>query len=193
MTEDTKFLEELSEARMYRRLSLIKGESVDSLASKLFSHLLALRVIIHEDPDAGLGYLNEIMKFPMFKEFKVSQPDMYNLIVICLNQYDYADKVFNNWDIKIPEMRLRRIMRALLRGKDPKNDFGGFMILFQRMIPDLSSRQVQIRRAVTQWDDLAPSSKGTVIRWLITDMRERKIQSDMWELLKATARKAGYI
>jgi len=184
MSTDTLFLEELTEARMYRRLSLLKGESVDTLASKLFSHLLALRILIHEDPESGMSYLSEVMRYPLFDKFMRNQPDLYNLIVICLNQRDYADKIFNNWDLKIPEMRLRRILRSLLGGKDPRNDFSGFMIQLQRVVPDVSSRQVQIRRAVEQWGALDAPAKNSVMRWLITDMRERKVQSDLWILLR---------
>jgi len=57
------FLQELQEARAFRRISHVKGESVESLAAKLFAHFLALRILMEESPTEAKRYCDEVMSY----------------------------------------------------------------------------------------------------------------------------------
>ena len=180
------FLQELQEARAFRRISHVKGESVESLAAKLFAHFLALRILMEESPTEAKRYCDEVMSYHYFKEFRTSQPDMYNLIVLIMQQYDYADVLFNNWKLKIPEMRMRRILRSWQSQKPDDADFGGFMIVLQKMLPDLPSTLITIRREIPNYSKLLPVEQKTLAQRLLIIMRDTGIQSDLWILLHET-------
>ena len=176
-------LKELQEARAYRRLSYVKGASVESLAVKLYSHFLALRILMVESPTDAIKYCDEIMNFNYFKEFKTTQPDMYNLIVLIMQQYDYADVLFNNWKLKIPEMRMRRILRSWQKNKPDDADFYGFMIAIQRLMPDLSSTLISIRRQTEDYRNLDSKEQKILAKRLLITMRDAGIQTDLWVML----------
>jgi len=111
---------------------------------------------------------------------------MYNLIVLIMQQYDYADVLFNNWKLKIPEMRMRRILRAWQSQKPDDADFGGFMIVLQKMLPDLPSTLITIRREIPNYSKLLPVEQKTLAQRLLIIMRDTGIQSDLWILLHET-------
>lgn len=176
---------------MLRHLSSVKGEDVNDIASRMFSHLLALRILVAEDPSAGKKYAQETLQYSSFKTFKISMTDLYNLIVLVVQQYDYASTLFNDWDLTVPEMRLRRVLRSLAQGDKDQNDFDELMLIMQRKLA-LSSIQIQTRRAVSDWNSLTDSTKAGVIRRLLIEMRTEGAQSDLYIALRKAASNKGY-
>jgi hypothetical protein len=191
MTNKFEFLDSLTEARMLRHLSSVKGEDVNAIASKLFSHLLALRILVAEDAEDGKQYASDTLQYSSFKTFKVSMPDLYNLIVLVTKQYEYADTLFNDWALTLPEMRLRRVLRDLASGAKDQNDFNELMLIMQRKL-SLSSVQIQTRRAVSDYDELSPSIKAALIRRLLIEMRVDGPQSDLYIALQKAASSKSY-
>ena len=94
---------------MYRRLEQVKGTDVNTLASLVYDHLLMLRVVYYIDKKSAVKYAKETIKQQNFNGFRQSMTDMYNLLTLVMQQRQYADKLFNNWDIVIPELRLKRV------------------------------------------------------------------------------------
>lgn len=167
---------------MLRRLSAVKGLEVADLASRLYNHLIALRIVLDHRPDIGKKYLDEVLAYPAFKDFKPTSPDLYNLLVLVLRQHDHADKIFNNWSIEPPELRLRKLLRSWATGDPASKEFNRLLVILQRQIPGLSPFQIAMRRHITSGniDDI-------IIRRFVINMRETGIQSDLWQILRTLA------
>ena len=107
-----EFLQQLDESRMYRRLNQLTGMKIDDIAKTMFNHFLLLRGLYDVDKAKAMKYAGEIVSNLNFNGFRPSMPDLYNMIVMVMEQKKYADRVFNNWDIVLP--RLSRVARHSL-------------------------------------------------------------------------------
>ena len=187
-----EFFDSLNEARALRRLSSVKGESVPHLTSRLFNHFVALRVLYTIDPSAAVAYAKETVAFSAFDLFKSSSTDLYNLVVLVMRQYEFADTVFNEWAIKLPEMRTRRVLKAFAANRVDFADFDELMLIVQRQT-SLNSLQVTMRRHCSAFETLSKHEQSSLIKRLLLLMREDSVQSDLYYLLKSAATRADYL
>jgi len=178
-----EFIDSLHEARMLRRLSRVRGESVPALTKRLFNHLLALRIIYAIKPAVAQKYTRETLQHSHFKSFLPSSTDLYNLIVLIIQQYEYADQLFNDWKIVLPEMRLRRVLRSIEAGKLDHSDYNELMLIIQRKTA-LDGYQITMRRVVADFEKAPASQKIQHIKRLVLLMREDTVQSDLYIILK---------
>jgi|GEM_PF-4683002 len=143
-----EFIKDITEARMYRRLGQLAGKNVSELASQTFTHLLMLRSLYDLDKPKAVKYAKEIVNNLNFNGFRASMPDLYNMLVMIIEQHKYADKLFNNWEITVPEMRIKRVIRSMSQGDLDSNDFAQLMLILQRKFPNLDGDQMRMRRMV---------------------------------------------
>lgn len=187
-----KFLQDLVESRMIRALDQLDQRSVSALASKLFTHLLALRVLYHEDPRLAQSYVRRTMRYQDFAGFRASSPDMYNLLVFIDNPGKYKDHLTIDTDISLPELRLKRNFREIARGNFDSNDYDGLMLLLQRRIPGLNNQQKALRREINSYERLSADERSHVIRRLLLLMRNPDVFSDLHIDLRRAAKDRGY-
>ena len=178
-----ELFKELNESRMYRRLGQLEGKSVHDIAERLFEHLLALQILCNTDMAYASRYADWMFKHPSFDGFRTSQPDLYNLIALVLNQDTYSYLINTDTSVGIPEMRLRRNIRYIVNGKFDNNDYSQMMLIMQRRFDKLPKILISIRRQVSAWQTMDSSDQRTVVRRLLTQMREKGMQSDLWQYL----------
>lgn len=176
-----EFIKELVESRMYRRLSQMKGKDVTDIANQLFNHLLMLRDLYELDKAQAMKYAQTIVGNLNFNGFRMSMPDLYNMIVMVLEQRKYADHLFNNWEITLPEMRIKRIFRDMASGNLNSRDFAQLMLILQRKM-DLNADQMRMRRMVQ-----TPELTSGDYKWMrsrLIQITRRPINSDLHEIYK---------
>lgn len=178
-----ELFKELNESRMYRRLAQMEGKTVHDIAERLFEHLLALQILCNIDMDYAARYANWMFRQPAFDGFRTSQPDLYNLFVMVLHQEKYEHIIENDLAVGVPEMRFRRNIRYITGGKFDNNDYSQMMLMMQRRFDKLPKMLITIRRQVSMWKTMDPSDQNTVIRRLLFQMREKAIQSDLFQYL----------
>ena len=176
-----EFIKELVESRMYRRLSQMKGKSVTDIANQMFNHLLMLRDLYELDKPKAMSYAQEIVNNLSFNGFRMSMPDLYNMIVMVMEQHKYADHLFNDWKIVLPEMRIKRVFRDMASGNLNSRDFAQLMLILQRKMK-LDADQMRMRRMV-QTPELTKSDYAWMRKRLIQKTR-RAINSDLHEIYK---------
>ena len=177
------FLQELAESRLYRRLGQLEGKTIHDIAERLFEHLLALQIFCNVNPGLAARYATEIMKLQSFDGFRTSQPDLYNLIVLIQKQSQYSHIIDTDETVGIPELRLRRNLREIARGKFDNNDYSQMMLIMQRRFENLPQQLVALRRKISDWKQLSPGQRTSLINMLKLNMRERGIQSDFYHHL----------
>lgn len=178
-----KFLQELNESRMYRRLGQLEGKDVHHIAERLFEHLLALQILCNEDRNLARQYAEWTMKQQQFDGFRNSQPDLYNLITLVLKQDQYSHIIDTDHTVTIPELRLRRNLREIARGGFDNNDFSYMMLMLQRKFEKLPKILISFRRQISDWKNLSSAQQTQTIRRLLTQMREKGMQSDFYQHL----------
>ena len=182
-----EFIRELVEARMYRKLDSIKGTDVITLAGLLFDHLLMLKIMYYIDKPKAVKYAQNTMSFQNFKGFRQSQTDLYNIITLIMEQKKYADKLFNNWDITIPELRLKRILREMGNGNVDEQDFSNFMMILQRRFKKLKGDQIWMRRIAQDWNKQTPATRRTAMTRMLQTVR-RPINTDLYMIFMVSAK-----
>lgn len=184
-----EFIKDIIESRMYRRLEQVKGTDVNTLASLVYDHLLMLRVVYYLDKKTAVKYAKETIKQQNFNGFRQSMTDMYNLLTLVMQQRQYADKLFNNWDIVIPELRLKRVIRAVADGELDARDYDQLlMILYRRFGRVVTSDQMWLRRLVQDWDRrISRMDRNQAIMRILQTVR-RPINTDLYMLLQKVSK-----
>lgn len=173
-------IRDLNESRLYRRLGQLEGKTVHDIAERLFEHLLALQILANESSAVAARYADQIMRHQDFSGFRVTQPDLYNLITLVLRQDQYSDKIITDASIGIPELRLKRNLRSLSKGTFDNNDYSQMMLIMQRRFEKMPMQLIGLRRRISDWKRLSNSEKTSAIKQLRLNMRERGIQSDFF-------------
>ncbi len=180
-----EFFSELKEARIFKNLNLVDGTKADDLAILMLNMLFALNFIWHEDRASAVKYARNIMSQPGFKGFRTTQPDLYNAITLLLHQEKYSDKLITRYDITIPELRIKRILRDMSGGRVDEDDYHQLFLLMMRTTKGVSSDHQRVRRQLRRYDEMTSFDKIRNLRWLMLQMRTGKARySDMYPMLQ---------
>lgn len=181
-----EFFDELSEARIFRNLSLVDGTSADDLAIIMINMFFALNFIWHEDKKSAVAYAQRVMRNPGFDGFRTTQTDMFNAIVLLLNQEQYSDKIVTNYNLTIPEFRIKRILRDMANGRMDKEDNLQLLLIFMRTIKKgWTINHTRIRQQLHRYDEMSSFDKVRNLRWLMLQFRVGKARySDMYPMLQ---------
>jgi hypothetical protein len=180
-----EFFSELKEARIFKNLNLVDGTKADDLAILMLNMFFALNFIWHEDRASAVKYARNIMSQPGFKGFRTTQPDLYNAITLLLHQEKYSDKLITRYDITIPELRIKRILRDMSGGRVDEDDYHQLFLLMMRTIKGVSSDHQRVRRQLRRYDEMTSFDKIRNLRWLMLQMRTGKARySDMYPMLQ---------
>ena len=176
-----EFIKDITESRMYRRLGQLTGKNVNDLASQTFTHLLMLRSLYDLDKPKAVKYAQEIVNNLNFNGFRASMPDLYNMLVMIIEQKKYGDRLFNNWDVTVPEMRIKRVFRSMAQGELDSNDFAQLMLILQRKFPKIDGDQMRMRRMVQNTTKSTASDRKWMHKRLI-QMSRRVVNSDLHQI-----------
>ena len=179
-----KFIQELNESRVFRTLKQLQSKSSADLAERLFEHLLAFQILAQADAKWAKQYAEQVMKYQNFEGFRTSQLDLYNLISLVLNPTKYSDVIQDTQEYAIPELRLKRNLRNISNGKYDNRDYSELMMMIQRQFDNLKGQHIQLRRLVSDWENLPDGEKGIIVRRMLINMRERGVQSDLYVRLE---------
>jgi hypothetical protein len=180
-----EFFSELKEARIFKNLNLVDGTKADDLAILMLNMFFALNFIWHEDRASAVKYARNIMSQPGFKGFRTTQPDLYNAITLLLHQEKYSDKLITRYDITIPELRIKRILRDMSGGRVDEDDYHQLFLLMMRTTKGVSSDHQRVRRQLRRYDEMTSFDKIRNLRWLMLQMRTGKARySDMYPMLQ---------
>ena len=141
------------------------------------------------DKSAAQGYATQMSKNIQFDGFRQSMPDLFNILTLIIQQEKYADRLFNNWSVTLPEMRIKRIIRDMARGELVEGDMDQLLMILQRQFKSiLDGDQMRIRRLATSWDKNNSSQNSFAVTRLIQTMR-RPINTDLYELFRTKTKK----
>jgi len=176
---------ELNESRMWKQLKQLTGLKMSKVAELMFEQLLAMQIFASADPAYAAQQAAQIMRLQNFDGFRTSQPDLYNVLTIMVNPERFEDQVIQDVQVTVPELRLKRNLRALAKNSLNNSDYGYMMLILQQEMQDfLPAPLVQLRRQVGNWDRIPASDKKVIVDRLMLQMRERGLQTEYFEKLR---------
>jgi hypothetical protein len=177
----------LSESRAYRTPRQLNGLKQSQLGEQLFEQLLALQILANSDPDYARRIAGDIMKLQNWPGFRTSQPDLYNVIAMIMKPEKFKDRIAQNVQITIPELRLKRNLRAIAKREFQNSDYSYMMLMLQRnMVDFLPAPLVQMRRQISNWERIVPRDKNVIRDRLMLQMRKSGLQNEFYEFLRRT-------
>jgi hypothetical protein len=127
------------------------------------------------------------MKLQNWPGFRTSQPDLYNLIAIAMKPEKFKDRIKQDVNVAIPELRLKRNLRAIMKREFNNSDYSYMMLILQRQMVDfLPAPLIQMRRQISNWDRQTPRDKNTIRQRLMLQMRKTGLQNEFYEFLRRT-------
>src|SRR6056300_1711704 len=175
----------LSESRAYRTPRHLNGLTLKQLGEQLFEQLLALQIFVNSDPAYAARIAEEIMKLQNWPGFRTSQPDLYNVIAILMKPEKVKDRVIQNAQITIPELRLKRNLRQIMKREFNNSDYSYMMLMLQRQMEDfLPAPLIQMRRQISNWERQTPRDKNTIRQRLMLQMRKTGLQNEFYEFMR---------
>ncbi len=177
----------LSESRAYRTPRQLNGLKQSQLGEQLFEQLLALQILANSDPDYARRIAGDIMKLQNWPGFRTSQPDLYNVIAMIMKPEKFKDRIAQNVQITIPELRLKRNLRAIAKREFQNSDYSYMMLMLQRnMVDFLPAPLIQMRRQIANWERIVPRDKNVIRDRLMLQMRKSGLQNEFYEFLRRT-------
>jgi hypothetical protein len=177
----------ITESRAYRTPRQLNKLTQKAVGEQLFEQLLALQIFVDSDPAYAARISEEIMKLQNWPGFRTSQPDLYNLIAIAMKPERFKDRIKQDVKIAIPELRLKRNLRSIMKGQFNNSDYSYMMLILQRQMVDfLPAPLIQMRRQISNWDRQTPRDKNTIRSRLMLQMRKTGLQNEFYEFLRRT-------
>ncbi len=177
----------LSESRAYRTPRQLNGLKQSQLGEQLFEQLLALQILANSDPAYAARISENIMKLQNWPGFRTSQPDLYNVIAMIMKPEKFKDRIAQNVQITIPELRLKRNLRAIAKRDFQNSDYSYMMLMLQRnMVDFLPAPLIQMRRQIANWERIVPRDKNVIRDRLMLQMRKSGLQNEFYEFLRRT-------
>ena len=183
--EQTSIFHELSESRMWRQMKQLTGLKMSKVAELMFEQLLALQIFAQSDPAYAAQQAAQIMRLQNFDGFRTSQPDLYNVLTIMVDPDRFDDQIVQDVQVSVPELRLKRNLRAIAKNKYNAGDYNYLMLMLQREMQDyLPAPLIQMRRQIGNWDRTKPQDRKVIVDRLMLQMRERGFQNESYERLR---------
>ena len=177
----------LSESRAYRTPRQLNGLKQSQLGEQLFEQLLALQILANSDPAYAARVSENIMKLQNWPGFRTSQPDLYNIIAMIMKPNKFKDRIAQDKVITIPELRLKRNLRAIAKRDFQNSDYSYMMLMLQRnMVDFLPAPLIQMRRQIANWERIVPRDKNVIRDRLMLQMRKTGLQNEFYEFLRRT-------
>lgn len=174
------FIQELTEARLYRGEQTLEGKKADDLANIAYLMIMMLEILRHEDFKYAQDYARSTLSYSSFDHMRSSATDLYNLLSVLNEQTEYEDRITPNPSISVPALQIKRYLRDLENGrKDPGLDRALFLKI-ESFFSISSTKLKQIRRSVGQWNDNSITEKSTVRKEIKNILQNVSQQNDIF-------------
>lgn len=192
--------EDLSESRLYRFTDGFRQLSGSDIADLFYLETLAILTFMQdgEQRDYAVAYANKTSQYGPYAVYRTSATDIY-MLGFSINMPDYSSLRFANKDIaflkslSFDNRKHYTMMRRIATTYPTKSEISQFLIRLESQLKIKNPLLKQIRRLVTDWDNLKYSQKQYVVAKLLQTIRSIKGQgSEIFSHLTAMKRTRAY-
>jgi hypothetical protein len=167
------FLQELTEARMYRNTTTLSGKKATELAKVAFLMFMMLEILRHEDKSFAKRYSLDSMWYDNFASLKSSSTDLHNVLSVLGNQSKYADKITTDLSIAVPILQIRKYLRDIENDRKDRGWDRAFFKTLSEFLKITDADLKEMRIWVGDWLQASATEK-------------RKLRLQIKNLLQAT-------
>jgi len=185
-----KFINELTEARLFFGPKDINGMSVQEIAEIVFLMFMMLEVIRRVKPSWAASYATDTLKYNTYENMRYAGTDLGNLLAVLNNQDTFAAQLKTTSGISIPLFQINRYLRDM--GSSSKSSHSDDITFFWRLEDYLKlyskSLLRQLRRDIGNWGDQTYASKVQIYNILRREFDSRSSSADMYLYFKSSLR-----
>lgn len=174
------FLDELTEARMYRYTNTMKGKSIDELAEVAFMMILLLELMRKEDPSQARRYAMHTTFYDNIEHIKQSSSDLHNLLSIIHNQEEHVNRITPNPNISVPMLTTKKYFRDLENNNYRRGEVRPYIQKLEQYFGIRNSDIKSIRRIVLYWDLASPNQQETTKKRIRNYFQKYSYNNDMY-------------
>lgn len=194
-----EFIQEISEARIYKDGNSLKGKSLDDLVNVTFLTIMMLEIMRFLDSKVASSYANSTQPYQDFTSMRTSATDLHNLLVVLSNQDKFHDKLSLDtkyssvWPftqtntvnrVTLPEYQTKRYLKDIIvNRKEVALDRSYFKSL-EELLNIKDSKLKNIRRNVADWAMLDSSEKHWTITSICQLANQLSQQNDLYQVFK---------
>ena len=192
--------EDLSESRLYRFTDGFRRLSGADIAELFYLETLAILTFMQdsEQRDYAVAYANKTSQYGPYAVYRTAATDIY-MLGFSINMPDYSSLRFANKDISylkslgFDNRKHYSMMRRVATTYPTKSEISQFLIRLESQLKIKNTLLKQIRRLVTDWDNLKYSQKQYVVAKILQTIRSLKGQgSEIFSHLVAMKRTRSY-
>lgn len=173
-----EFVQELTEARMFRFSDTLDGRNISDIAELVYKMLLTLEMTSHYDNKFVREYATKMLAYYEFHAMNTSRPDLSNLIVAIEHPDDFENV---NYDTKpsISFILLRRYLTTLMTGRSTISEKRTFFLAMQRALKINSSAMNSFRRDIVEWRKVPTHSQRVIIAMFYKELVQGAVHTDL--------------
>lgn len=171
------FIQELTEARLYRNSSTLDGKPAAELAKIAYIMFLVIEILRHEDKKYAVQYVKDTMYYDEFKHMRGSATDFHNVLSVLNNQEDYP--IQPDAQISVPLLQVKRYFRNIENNKVEAGLDRDLLIKLEHYLKISDTQLKHIRRTVAFWTSASNNEKFTVSKELKNLLNSLGHQSDI--------------
>lgn len=179
-----EFIQELTEARMFRGRETLANKSVNDIAKIVFLTLLIVEILRTLKPAVAKKYGLETLSYENFKTMRNNATDLHNLLAVLNNQNDYAGRIQPDTNVSIPALQIRRYLRDLEYDKKEKAVDRQFFYKLESFLKISDSEYKELRRSVVDWEMNSAVEKRKIMRTIKQDLNKLALQLDILQQFK---------
>lgn len=174
-----EFIEELTEARMYKGRDTLHGKTAAELAKVAYLMFMMLEILRTEDAEFAKKYVKETNWAENFSAMRTNLSDLHNLLAVLNNQDKFSDKITVDHSIAVPTLQIRRYMRDIEDNRKQRGLDRSFFKSLEDFLKIGDSQCKEARRAVADWHAAGDTEKGTIRRLIKNVLQPTNQQNDL--------------
>ena len=177
-----EFLQEITEARLFKFEKSFKGADVNEVAEILYITVLALQSVKFEDPSYAQKYARQTLGDGLFTGIKRSSTGLHNLISVIYNPDKYTTVIQHKDNPDLPETQLRSYLKYIAAGNYNENFDMRFLKNLEHFLNISNSSLRNVRRIAQQWKRASNSEKTTAATRLYFFMKSHSRTIDIMQV-----------
>jgi hypothetical protein len=187
------FLQEITEARLFRYEKSFKDADISEVAEVLYITVLALQIVKFEDPKYAQTYARQTLGYGLFGGIKSSSTDLHNLISVVYNPDKYSSVTQHKDNPSLPEMQLRSYLKYIAAGNYNENFDMRFLKNLESFLNITNGSMRNIRRIAQQWKRASNSEKTSAANRLYFFMKANSRTIDIMQVYMNMMNKHSYL
>lgn len=174
-----EFIQELSEARLFRNPTKVNAITSSQLADNFYNAVLAVQTMHLTDPKAAQKYASNTF-LGGSEGWRSSGSDLHNMAYMLENPEHFREKVSTDRFVTFPKLQYKTWLRNLTNGKVDKEFDRRFLLRLQK---DLGINNIGLksaRRMLADWDTADMTERKTAAARIFQGLNHNLKMSDIF-------------